>query len=385
MIALSCSESALRDEALTLKIAKLEPIPTHQPFSFIVYGDPKGNVTIHRRLIEIFLREKHSSDIAFIASVGDMVKDESKKDESKEKEWKKYFIDVVQPILPSPSARDSKAKAPAVPYFLAIGNHDYDAKGGESFAKLFGMYYAAYDFWYAFVYGNSIFIMLDANLITNQEEFHIPKERAERQYHWLEKVLKSASSDARIKHKFVFFHQPPFVSARKRFFGSLAYHLDDAEELRTYRIGDDFFLDIFRKYDVDAVFLGHVHYYERWVEQYERDGRKRQITWVTTAGGGAKNGLLKWRGLRLGIRPPKVLTENERDERIRPYDLRAKSAKDITNWSIFQGYPTRKSETLRALEKHYCVVHVDGDSVWMEVKNKEQALIETAHLVFTGE
>jgi len=349
------------DEPLTLKIAKLEPIPTNQPFSFIVYGDTKENVTVHKRLIKMFFREKNSNDVAFIVSTGDLVKDGEKK-----KEWKEYFIDVVQPI------------AETVPYFPVIGNHDYEEKGKcDNFAKLFSVYYTPYDFWYSFVYGNSIFIILDANLMTYDEYFHIPKKRARRQYQWLEKVLKSASKDAKIKHKFIFFHETPFVSAQEKVFGFVTYHLDQAEKLRKYKIGTDFFLDIFRKYDVDAMFLGHVHYYERWVEQYEKDGKKRQITWVTTGGGGAKNEM-EWHGFTLGTRPPQVLTKKERNERIRPYNRRAKRAKDVTHWSLFQGYPTKKSETVRALEKHYCIVHVDGDTVWMEVKNKKRKLIETA-------
>lgn len=347
------------DESLTLKIAKLEPIPTNQPFSFIVYGDTKENVTVHGRLTEVFLKEKGADDVAFIVNTGDLVKDGSKKEE-----WQEYFIDVVQPI------------AEKVPYLPVIGNHDYEAKGEcKNFAKLFSMYYTAYHFWYSFVYGNAIFIILDANLMTHEENFNIPKKRAERQYHWLKKVLKSASQDANIKHKFVFFHEAPFVSAQKKVLGFVAYHLDHAEKLRQYKIGGEFFLDIFRKYDVDAVLLGHVHYYERWVEQYEREGQKKQITWVTTGGGGAENEV-GWRGFTLGSRPPMVLTKRERNERIRPYNRRAKRAKNITNWSLVQGYPAKKSESARALEKHYCIVHVDGDSVWIEVKNQKQKLIE---------
>ncbi|MFQ6044245.1 MAG: metallophosphoesterase family protein, partial [Candidatus Poribacteria bacterium] len=229
--------------------------------------------------------------------------------------------------------------------------------------------------WYAFVYGNSIFIILDANLMTHEEEFYIPQKRVQRQYYWLKKVLKSASKDAQIKHKFIFFHEAPFVSAQKKVFGLVTYHLGHAKKLRTYKIDDDFFLDIFREYDVDAVFVGHVHYYERWVERYRKDGEKRKITWVTTGGGGAINEI-KWRNFTLGMRPPMVLTKKEKRERVRPYNRRAKRAKDIVNWSLAQGYPTRKSESIRALEKHYCIVHVDGDSVWMEVKNSNRDLIE---------
>jgi len=372
-IHLLLSGRAFPDEPLTLKIAKLEPIPTNQPFSFIVYGDTKENATVHKRLMNMFFKEKDANDVAFILHTGDLVKDGSEREE-----WKEYFIDVVQPI------------AERIPYFPVIGNHDYEEEGKcDNFAKLFSQVRnrvfpknsvsMAYDFWYSFVYGNSIFIILDANLMTYDEDFHIPKKRAERQYHWLEKVLKSASKDAKIKHKFIFFHQAPFVSAKKKVLGFVAYHLDDAEKLRKYKIGKDFFLDIFRKYDADVLFLGHIHYYERWVEQYEKDGNKRRITWVTTGGGGAKNEM-KWHGFTLGMRPPMVLTKKERNERIRPYNRRARRAKNVTNWSLFQGYPTKKSETVRALEEHYCIVHVDGDTVWMEVKNKQRKLIETAIL-----
>jgi len=352
-------EQIAHAETRTLKIAKLEPIPPEQPFSFIVYGDTKDGVTIHRRLIEMFFREKDANDVAFIVNTGDLVNDGIKK-----KEWQEYFIDVVQPI------------AEKVAYFPVIGNHDYGGRGGKNFANLFSMYYAGYDFWYAFVYGNSIFIILDANLITHEEEFYIPQKRVKRQYYWLKKVLKSASKDAQIKHKFIFFHEAPFVSAQKKVFGFVTYHLDHAKKLRTYKIDDDFFLDIFRKYDVDAVFAGHVHYYERWVEKYQKEGKKRKITWVTTGGGGAINEI-KWRNFTLGMRPPMVLTKKERRERIRPYNRRAKGDKDIINWSLVQGYPSRKLESIRALEKHYCIVNVDGDSVWMEVKNRNRDLIES--------
>jgi len=355
------------DVALKLNIAPLKSIPANQPFSFIVYGDAKDDVTVHKRLIEMFRREKTSNDVAFIVNNGDIVNDGFE-----EQEWKDYFIDIVQPI------------ATTVPYFAAIGNHDYGQRGEcENFAEVFSMYYKNCDFWYSFVYGNSIFIILDANLMTHEKEFNFLKEQAERQYYWLEKTLKSASSDANIKHKFIFFHEAPFVSAEKLVFGLVTYHLDHAETLRKYKIGDNFFLDIFRQYDVDAVFLGHVHYYERWVEQYEKDSKQRQITWVTSGGGGAKNEI-EWEGVILALRPPTVLTEEEKSERISHYNQRAESAEDIANWSLFQGYPTQHSETVRALEKQYCIVHVDGDSVWMEVKNTEQDVIESATIKENG-
>jgi len=359
MITLLCEQIVLSDGTLNFKIAKLEKIPANQPFSFIVYGDTKDNTTIHKHLVKMFFKENKSNDVAFIVNTGDLVDDGDQGEE-----WQQYFINVVQPL------------AKKIPYFAAIGNHDYGEQGeGENFARLFRMYYTGYNFWYSFVYGNSIFIILDANLMTYDEDFEIPPKRAKRQYYWLEKVLESASKNTRIKHKFIFFHEAPFVSADKKVFGLITYHLDHAKALRTYKIDDNFFLDIFRKYDVDAVFLGHVHYYERWIEKYKREGDKKRITWVTTGGGGAINEK-KWHSFTLGMRPPTVLKKKEKNKRIRPYNRRAKRAQDITNWSLSQGYPTRQLETTRALENHYCIVHVDGNSIWMEVKNKEQDLIE---------
>lgn len=361
----SCYQNALHtDERISFQTAQLESINDSKPFSFIVYGDTKDNIKTHEQLIDAFFKEKRSNDVAFIVHLGDMVVDEDKEYYEKKKEWKEYFIDIVQSI------------AESVPYFPTVGNHDYDADGGKAFADLFSKYYKDQNFWYSFVYGNSIFIILDANLMVYEEEFGIPKERIEKQYHWLKDVLKSASNDDKIKHKFVFFHQAPFVSAQKRFFGIVSYHLEHAEKLRTYQVDDEYFLDIFRKYGIDAVFTGHVHYYERWVEQYERENQNKQINWITTAGGGAKNALVKWHGITLGKRPPKILTKKEKAKRIRPYNLRAKQNKEITNWKFFQGYPAKKSETETTLENHYCIVHVNEDSIYMEVKNKKQKRIE---------
>ena len=374
VIALSCGGEQDKptvppeDVTLKLNIAPLKTIPTNQPFSFIVYGDPRENVSVHKQLIEAFFSERDANDIAFIVNTGDLVKHGFEK-----QEWKNYFIDVVQPITAT------------VPYFAALGNHDYGELGAcDNFSEVFSTYYKNCDFWYSFVYGNSIFIILDANLMTHDKEFNFPKERAERQYYWLEKTLESTSSDTKIKHKFIFFHEAPFISAEKLVFGLVTYHLDHAETLRKYQIGDNFFLDIFRQYDVDAVFLGHVHYYERWVEQYERDSNQRQITWVTSGGGGAKNEI-EWEGVTLALRPPTVLTEEEKNKRISHYNQRAESAEDIANWSLFQGYPTQDSEAVGgALEKQYCIVHVDGDSVWMEVKNTERDVIESATIKENG-
>lgn len=89
---------------------------------------------------------------------------------------------------------------------------------------------------YSFDYGNSHWLVLDGNPYTDWRD---EKARA-----WVEKDLSKAQSKA---WRFVTFHQPGFSADR-------AHHVEHRMRLLS---------DLFEKHNVDIVFAGHAHDYQR--------------------------------------------------------------------------------------------------------------------------
>lgn len=117
-----------------------------------------------------------------------------------------------------------------VKFYAALGNHD---NPNQRFYKNFNMGGKEY---YTFKKGPVRFFALNSNYMD------------ERQVRWLETELKNSGSD----WKLCFFHHPIYSSGGR--------HGPD-KELR--KIVEPTFV----KYGVDAVFMGHEHFYERFKPQ----------------------------------------------------------------------------------------------------------------------
>lgn len=138
--------------------------------------------------------------------------------------------------------------------FPSIGNHDIVTNNGAPYLDAFFLPRnnpENTERYYSFDYGNAHFIALDV--------VSSPYDNGSAQYNWLESDLANTNKT----WKFAFFHYPPYSSS---FHGS---DLNVRRELSP----------LFEKYNVDMVFSGHDHDYERTIPI-------NGVVYVVTGGGG---------------------------------------------------------------------------------------------------
>ncbi len=208
------------NKSQTSKISVTDP----EHFSFVVFGDNKGNYSFFEPLLESI---DHDKDIAFAVDIGDLVAD------GKRGQYRR-FLDQVQENL-------------TIPFLAATGNHDYH-NGFDEYRSIFGPIY------YSFQAGRCAFIVLDS---TNESGFDKTELR------WLEgELTKVQEAEAR----FVFMHIPPFDPKNGR-----AYLPEkDRNDL----------LGLFKRYNVTHLFASHVHGYF--------SGAWEGIPYTITGGAGAR-------------------------------------------------------------------------------------------------
>lgn len=183
--------------------------------------------------------------------------------------WKpEFMLHTGDVVYPHGEAKDYGPKY-VEPYrnlirstvmYPSLGNHDYRSSRGQPYLDFFEVPKAASDTerYYAFAYGNALFLGLD----TNQDV-----QPGSVQHTWLEGQLKASTAD----WIFPFFHHPP-------------YSAGDHKSNTTARKG---LSPLFEKYNVQLVFAGHDHNYERTkaLEDFVKDGRP--VTYMVAGGGGA--------------------------------------------------------------------------------------------------
>jgi len=145
--------------------------------------------------------------------------------------------------------------------YLSPGNHDYgNPKAANYFAHFEGPRASVADSerWYTTTYGDAQIFGLD----TNQ-----PFGEGSVQYRWLAAQLAAS----RAPWKFAFFHHPPYSGGEH---GGSPY-------VRAA------FGPLFEAHDVQVVFAGHDHHYERMkpIDDFAHDGRP--TTYLVSGGGGA--------------------------------------------------------------------------------------------------
>lgn len=201
------------------------------PFSFAFISDTE-NTDISKFLIKTLLDEK----VNFLVFVGDFANDSIVPEH-------KLFMQVMAEIRP------------AVPVFLAVGNHDIEPEIGQVrnngfLRKDFESLYGPINF--SFVYNKCLFIFI-ANI---DQEDKISCD-------YLEKILSERNKD--IKHTFVFCHTPLRVVLNKIMPG----------RKWTGRLDE-----IVRKYRVDYVISGDYH---RHLELTGNNG----IQYIVSGSGGS--------------------------------------------------------------------------------------------------
>jgi hypothetical protein len=184
--------------------------------------------------------------------------------------WKPEFILHCGDVMyergeyegyPSRFAAPYRALITNTVFYPSPGNHDYgrgNLNGYTTFFETPRSPGADQERWYTFNYGDAQFFALDTNL---------PFAAGSPQTTWLTRELAASKA----KWKFAFFHHPPYSSGDH---GSSMYVRQAWSPL-------------FEKHDVEVVFTGHDHHYERVIprEDYVKDGHP--TTYFVSGGGGA--------------------------------------------------------------------------------------------------
>ena len=333
---------AQSDEPVRAISAPTKPLPAESAsakvtkFSFIVYGDTRGrrdgrelqyehSMVVTSALAKIKTLETTDYPVRFVLQSGDAVLNGRDA-----KQLNVSFVDLINRLTTEGG----------VPYFLAPGNHDVSSsdkldnpdriKGVSNFlamnAKLIppdGSPRRLNGYpTFAVGYGNTFILAVDSNIANDDTQFA-----------WMKAQLEGLDRN-RYHHVFVVCHHPAFSSGP---------HGGAAIETSTLVIRNRW-MPLFHKHHVRAMFVGHEHFFEHWVERYQdTDGKKYRLDHVLTGGGGAP------------------LYEYKGDPDTRSY-IRASEAEKITLDRI-----AKPAAEPGGNAYHYVLVKVDGDRISMEV------------------
>ncbi|MEI9812428.1 MAG: metallophosphoesterase [Acidobacteriota bacterium] len=304
-------------------------------FSFVVYGDTRGRQDgtaiqyEHSNVMDAIIaqiRRQASTDFPakFVLQSGDAVVNGQVV-----QQWNTSFIPIIERLT----------KNVDVPYYLAPGNHDVGTatthaapqrQAGlrnymDAMAKMIpaeGTPHRLNGYpTYGFGFGNSFFLGFDSNIAADQTQFA-----------WMKSQLEGLDR-TRYKHVFVFCHQNIFSSGP---------HGGGNVEAMTLEIRNHY-MPLFRQQHVDAVFSGHEHFFEHWVERYRDAAGAHRLDLVLTGGGGA----------------PIYTYRSEPDTR--EY-LQANAASEVRLEHLVKPSPDAGGNPY-----HFVLVRVDGDKVDLEV------------------
>lgn len=194
--------------------------------TIVVFGDTRSGHAVHKKVVDCILKTAPCA----VFNSGDLVWNGRSK-----KMWNR-FNEIEGPLL-----RSTK-------YYVAAGNHELSSEYFRNNFKLPGN-----GLWYSVNIGGIHFIALD-----NTSDYAVGSE----QYNWLEHDLQNVPSA--VKFRVVVMHYPAYTTGP---------HRGECKKLQQSLV------PLFEKYDVNIVFAGHNHGYERSLVN--------NVYYVTSAGGGA--------------------------------------------------------------------------------------------------
>lgn len=226
------ASDAIQSSAYTFRTAPQSP----RSFRFVAYGDSRSNPDDHQDVISAIIE----SQPTLVLHTGDLVG---------YGDWRsEWGTDVFEP---------AHTLMTHVPIFPVMGNHEYWTNGRSWFSSYFALPHN--EQWFAFSYGNVRFIGLDTNVS------FLPNSV---QMRWLAAELHSQAYRKATWH-IVYLHHPPFT----------ATNYDDDRDIIQHLV------PLFEQGQVDMVFAGHAHCYERY--------RHHGIHYIVTGGGGTHLGFLE--------------------------------------------------------------------------------------------
>ena len=332
---------AQQPERVRAIVPPATPLPSEEQsrgvnrFSFVVYGDTRGrrdgidvqyehSLIVDSMLARIKLLAGTLYPVRFVLQSGDAAFDGRQPHQ-----WNVSFVPLINRITTEGG----------VPYFLAPGNHDVgfaqtldspDRRAGlrNFFDAVSGLIppdnsprrLAGYPT-YSFGYGNTFVIALDSNVAGDEKQFQ-----------WVKSQLDGLDR-TRWVNVIAFFHHAPFSSG---FHGASIVEPPTATLRAKY-------MPLFRAHHVRAIFVGHEHFFEHWVERYADTAGAHRLDLVVTGGGGA----------------PLYTYQGEPD--LRDY-LKANESSKVTLEHL-----VKPGAELGSNPYHYVIVRVDADSLGMEV------------------
>lgn len=215
-------------------------------FSFSIIGDTEARPHISDRVSKLIWEERPN----FVLLVGDLT-DGGFKDQKFEWNYE-YFAGITQ-------------LASRIPIYPVAGN-------GEADLYWFNQYHPSIPKggYYKFSYGNADFFMLNSN---EEKEF----APGGAQYSWLEKELKESTA----KWKFVAHHHAPY-SADEDDYGDSWSGITLQGDPAIRKI-----VPLYEKYNVDMVFFGHLHTYQRTLPiDQNHVTTSKGVVYIQTGGSG---------------------------------------------------------------------------------------------------
>ena len=296
-------------------------------FSFIAYGDTRGrrdgqeiqyehSLVIDSMLAQIKKLQTTAYPVKFVVQSGDAVQNGREA-----KEWNTSFVPLINRLTGEGG----------VQYFLVPGNHEATTtpEGLRNYLDAVSALIPAEGSLrrlsggttFAVGYGNTFVIGLDANIAGD-----------EKQYQWIKSQLEGLDRN-RYANVIVFCHHAPFSSGPH---GGAKVE-PQTVDLRTR------YMPLFQAQRVRAVFSGHEHLFEHWVEHYSDASGTHRMDLVVSGGGGA----------------PIYAYTGEPD--LRDY-LKANEASKVTLEHLV------KPSADRGLNPyHFVIVRVDGEKLDIEV------------------
>ena len=333
LLAISATRAEQETERVTAIKPPTKPLPPEAEsrgitkFSFVVYGDTRGHRDgteiqyEHSLIVDAVLaqiRRLATTDypVKFVLQSGDAVQDGREV-----KQWNVSFVPLINRLTTEGG----------VAYFLVPGNHE----GTTTEAGLRNYFDAVSALippegsprrlrsrtTYSFGYGDTFVIALDANIAGDEQQFQ-----------WVKGQLEGLDR-SRYVNVVVFCHQAPFSSGPH----GGAHVEEPTQNLRTL------YMPLFNAHHIRAVFSGHEHLFEHWVERYADAGGPHRMDLVVSGGGGA----------------PIYAYSGEPD--LSEY-LKANEANKLKLQHLVKPGVERGSNPY-----HFVVVHVDGEKLDMEV------------------
>jgi len=204
------------------------------PCRFAISGDSRSRPQIFTQIIAGIA----NSDPDFVLSMGDLVENGGNY-----AQWDKFYFEPAGKLI---SER---------PFISTLGDHEGSGDDGKLFQYFLFPDLKSDQLWYSFDYGMVHFISLDYRHADS------PAMLA-----WFQDDIQASKA----RWNIVFMHRPAYnLGGHRSFWGNPVWP------------------DLFEQYQIDVVFGGHSHIYERFKPVYTAGHEDWAITYITTGGAGA--------------------------------------------------------------------------------------------------